>query len=82
MPEQMAGELRMPIIRMIEGSGGGGSVKTIESTGRANLPGGINASSGLWLVCAEHGRGCRWWRWASAPSPVSARRGWRRAIIR
>ncbi len=32
---------RMPIIRLIEGSGGGGSVKTIETTGRANLPGGL-----------------------------------------
>ncbi|MCB1742089.1 MAG: methylmalonyl-CoA carboxyltransferase, partial [Gammaproteobacteria bacterium] len=27
-PEQMANELRLPIIRLIEGSGGGGSVKT------------------------------------------------------
>src|SRR5947207_8283566 len=36
MPEQMAHDLRLPIIRIIEGSGGGGSVKTIETTGRAN----------------------------------------------
>ena len=39
MAEQMAHDLRLPIIRIIEGSGGGGSVKTIETTGRANLPG-------------------------------------------
>ena len=39
MSEQIATEYRMPIIRLIEGSGGGGSVKTIETTGRANLPG-------------------------------------------
>lgn len=39
MCEQMAGELRLPLIRMVEGSGGGGSVKTIETTGRANVPG-------------------------------------------
>ena len=39
MFEQMAGELRMPLIRLVEGSGGGGSVKTIETTGRANVPG-------------------------------------------
>ena len=49
-PEQMAGELRLPIIRMIEGSGGGGSVKTIETRGRANLPGGIGQSSGFHLL--------------------------------
>jgi len=37
--EQMANELRLPLIRIVEGSGGGGSVKTIETTGRANVPG-------------------------------------------
>jgi acetyl-CoA carboxylase carboxyltransferase component len=41
----MANELRIPIIRVIEGSGGGGSVKTIETTGRANLPGGLGEST-------------------------------------
>ncbi|MDF1731068.1 MAG: carboxyl transferase domain-containing protein [Minwuia sp.] len=45
-PEQMAREMRMPIIRIIEGSGGGGSVKTIETTGHANLPGGWGQSFG------------------------------------
>ena len=39
MCEQMANALRLPLIRMVEGSGGGGSVKTIETTGRANVPG-------------------------------------------
>ena len=39
MSEQMAHQLRMPMLRLIEGSGGGGSVKTIETTGRANVPG-------------------------------------------
>lgn len=43
--ERMANELRLPIIRIVEGSGGGGSVKTIETTGRANLPGGLGGSS-------------------------------------
>ena len=46
LAEKMAADLRLPIIRIIEGSGGGGSVKTIETTGRANLPGGIG---GNWL---------------------------------
>lgn len=39
MCDQMANELRLPLIRLVEGSGGGGSVKTIETTGRANVPG-------------------------------------------
>jgi acetyl-CoA carboxylase carboxyltransferase component len=56
MPEQMAGEYRLPLIRMIEGSGGGGSVKTIETRGHANLPGGIGQSSGLWLCAQNMGR--------------------------
>jgi acetyl-CoA carboxylase carboxyltransferase component len=45
LAEVMAHDLRLPIIRVIEGSGGGGSVKTIETTGRANLPGGQGTSS-------------------------------------
>ncbi len=56
LPEKLAGEYRMPLIRMIEGSGGGGSVKTIETTGHANLPGGIGQSSGLWLCALNMGR--------------------------
>ncbi len=48
-PEDMARELRIPVIRLIEGSGGGGSVKTIETTGRPNLPGGIGTKYDLML---------------------------------
>ena len=44
MAEHMAREFRLPIIRIIEGSGGGGSVKTIETTGAANLPGGVGGT--------------------------------------
>jgi propionyl-CoA carboxylase beta chain len=36
--EQFANEYRLPLIRLIEGTGGGGSVKTIESTGYTYLP--------------------------------------------
>ncbi len=36
--EQMARELRLPIIRLIDGSGGGGSVKTYEQTGFTYVP--------------------------------------------
>lgn len=50
MAERMAQEFRLPIIRIIEGSGGGGSVKTIETTGRANLPGGVGGTQGFHLT--------------------------------
>jgi acetyl-CoA carboxylase carboxyltransferase component len=36
--EQMANELRLPIIRLIDGTGGGGSVKTIETDGHTYVP--------------------------------------------
>jgi acetyl-CoA carboxylase carboxyltransferase component len=36
--EQMAHDLRMPIIRLVDGTGGGGSVKNIEIKGHTLLP--------------------------------------------
>src|SRR3984957_17542943 len=53
MSEHIAAEFRMPIIRLIEGSGGGGSVKTIETTGRANLPGGLTETTSFDLVANQ-----------------------------
>ena len=53
MAEEMAHDFRLPIIRIIEGSGGGGSVKTIETKGRANLPGGIGGSLGFHYATAN-----------------------------
>jgi acetyl-CoA carboxylase carboxyltransferase component len=53
MAEQMANEFRLPIVRIIEGSGGGGSVKTIETTGASNLPGGIGTTRGFWRMTAN-----------------------------
>ncbi|MGL3110098.1 acyl-CoA carboxylase subunit beta [Bradyrhizobium sp. BR 1432] len=44
MAEEMARDFRLPIVRIVEGSGGGGSVKTIETKGAANLPGGIGGT--------------------------------------
>ncbi|HVY44015.1 MAG TPA: carboxyl transferase domain-containing protein [Hyphomicrobiaceae bacterium] len=52
--ERMANELRLPLIRIVEGSGGGGSVKTIETTGRANLPGGLGGSSGRYKYMTDN----------------------------
>jgi acetyl-CoA carboxylase carboxyltransferase component len=39
MAEQMAAELRLPLVRLIDGTGGGGSVKTLDSPlGRTYVP--------------------------------------------
>lgn len=56
MAEQMAREYRLPIIRIIEGSGGGGSVKTIETKGRANLPGQVGETISYWLMTSNLGQ--------------------------
>jgi acetyl-CoA carboxylase carboxyltransferase component len=55
MAEQMACDLRLPIIRIIEGSGGGGSVKTIETQGRANLPGRVGSNLPYYYTTANMG---------------------------
>ncbi|MZR29154.1 acyl-CoA carboxylase subunit beta [Sneathiella litorea] len=36
--EDMAGSLRLPLVRLVDGTGGGGSVKTIETEGRTYVP--------------------------------------------
>src|SRR5712671_682719 len=36
--EQMARELRLPIVRLVDGSGGGGSVKSLETERRSLVP--------------------------------------------
>jgi len=36
--EQMAQELRLPLIRLVDGTGGGGSVRTLETEGRTYVP--------------------------------------------
>ena len=36
--EQLAHELRLPLVRLIEGTGGGGSVKMLEQMGRTYIP--------------------------------------------
>ena len=37
-PERMANELRLPIVRLVDGTGGGGSVKTYLQVGRTYVP--------------------------------------------
>src|SRR5437868_7421757 len=56
MAEEMAHDFRLPIVRVIEGSGGGGSVKTIETKGAANLPGGIGGTRWYWYTTANMAR--------------------------
>jgi acetyl-CoA carboxylase carboxyltransferase component len=36
--EQMANELRLPIVRLVDGTGGGGSVKSYDTAGRTYVP--------------------------------------------
>jgi acetyl-CoA carboxylase carboxyltransferase component len=38
MAERIAHDLRMPIVRLIDGTGGGGSVRSLETMGRAYVP--------------------------------------------
>lgn len=47
--ERLANEFRLPLIRLVEGTGGGGSVKTLETTGRTYVP----ANPGWDLVVAN-----------------------------
>jgi propionyl-CoA carboxylase beta chain len=36
--ERLAGELRVPLVRLVDGTGGGGSVKSLEDFGRTYVP--------------------------------------------
>jgi propionyl-CoA carboxylase beta chain len=47
MAEQMAHEYGMPIVRMVDGTGGGGSVKSLETNPRTYIP---TTSGWEWLV--------------------------------
>jgi acetyl-CoA carboxylase carboxyltransferase component len=54
LAERMAAEMRLPIIRIVEGSGGGGSVKTIETRGYPNLPGGLDGHNERYRYIADN----------------------------
>ena len=49
MVEQMALDLRIPIVRLVDGTGGGGSVKNIEIEGMTLLP-----SMSFWKICVDN----------------------------
>ena len=38
MAEQMAHDLRLPLVRLVDGTGGGGSVKSMQDFGRTYVP--------------------------------------------
>ncbi|MFB4281378.1 acyl-CoA carboxylase subunit beta [Nonomuraea sp. MTCD27] len=52
LAERMAGEMRVPLVRLIDGTGGGGSVKQMEEYGRTYVP----ANPGWDQVVANLGR--------------------------
>jgi len=47
--EKMAHDLRLPLVRMVDGTGGGGSVKNIEIEGRTLLP-----TMAFWDICVDN----------------------------
>ena len=57
MAEEMAHDFRLPIIRVIEGSGGGGSVKTIETKGRGQSARRRRRYARVLADDGEHGAG-------------------------
>ena len=82
MAEEMAHDFRLPIIRVIEGSGGGGSVKTIETQGRGQSARRRRRHARVLVHDREHGARARGRRSGSVRSRASARRGLPPAIIR
>jgi hypothetical protein len=83
--EQMAKELRLPLVRIVEGSGGGGSVKTIETTGAPMFPACRAGSwwSTIWARCRGSRSASGRWR-GSAPrtSPPRTTQSWSRTSPR
>ena len=54
LAERLAFDIQIPLIRLVEGSGGCGSVKSIEKAGHANLPGGLGGQSGGFHLCCTN----------------------------
>ena len=76
--ERMAHDLRLPLVRLVDGTGGGGSVKHLETMGFTYVPfvPGLGARRREPLGRAGRRRGAR------ARSPGSARRASRRRTSR
>ena len=76
--ERMAHDLRLPLVRLVDGTGGGGSVKSLETMGFTYVPfvPGLRAHRGQPVARA------RWWPPRSGPWPGWAPRGWWRRTSR
>ena len=59
--EKLANEYRLPLVRLIEGTGGGGSVKTLETTGFTYVP-----EVPGWEIMVDNLSRCQLWRLALA----------------
>ena len=73
--EQAAHELRMPLVRLVDGTGGGGSVKSLETMGFTYVPAapGLRVRGREPRARAGRRRGARAVRRASAPRAWSPR---------
>ena len=70
--ERMAHDLRLPLVRLVDGTGGGGSVKSLEEMGFTYVP----FVPGFELTAANLSLGAGGRRGARARWPASARRAW------
>jgi len=73
--EQLANQLRLPLVRLVEGTGGGGSVKTLEQTGHTYVP----ANPGWDYVVDKpvHGAGGGRRPWGRSPALAPPGCAWR-----
>ena len=85
--ERLANELHLPIVRLVEGTGGGGSVKTLETTGHTyvhpSTPAGITSSTTCRPFRWSRPGSARWPAWgrpALRGPPVDPGRGHRPAL--
>ena len=62
--ERYAHDMRVPLVRLVDGTGGGGSVKTLETMGFSYVP----PLPGFDLVVANLSIVSRWWRPRWGPS--------------
>ena len=70
--ERLAHDLRIPLVRLVDGTGGGGSVKSLEDMGFSYVP----PLPGFDLVVANLSRSCRGRRRARPGGRAWAPRAW------
>ena len=75
--EKLAGELRIPLVRLVDGTGGGGSVKSLETMGHTYVP-----FIPGWDVAVENLSTVPVVAAALGPVPASGRRAWWRPTSR